>query len=150
MITKGIVEKVVNDTTLVVRMPVFNKARNSIGATATNQLPQACVCTIPNCRPHYRIGDIVIIGFEEDDDSKPVILGALYLQEGNNGFTDLACQVLNVDISCRLPEDTSIGELSSAILNSLSGIRSNVQNQLDKLEARIFALENPSINTPET
>ena len=77
MLTKAYVEAVYSPHKALVRMPLFNKIRDVNGATPKSELPTATICIVPGSEYDIEVGDIVFLGFEEDDLSKPVILGVL-------------------------------------------------------------------------
>ena len=108
MITKGIVEEIVDNYFVKVRIPVLDKAQNALQSTPTHNLPTATVCTIPNCRPNLRQGDIVFVGFEDNSLIQPIILGCLYKENLTNSLIDLNVNSLNVAVDTKLSKNTSI------------------------------------------
>lgn len=84
MIQKGIIESIVSAYEYKVRIPRYDKLVTTPGAVPTDNLSSAIVCSIPSTKVSFAIGDIVLIGFENDELTKPVILGLLYRQ----GTTD--------------------------------------------------------------
>lgn len=84
MIQKGIIEAIISAYEYKVRIPRYDKLITTPGAVPTDNLSSAIVCSIPSTKVSFAVGDIVLIGFENDELTKPVILGLLYRQ----GTTD--------------------------------------------------------------
>jgi len=133
MLTKGIVEKLIDSYRIKVRIPVYNKPSYVNGATITNDLYEACICTLPNCSMNLQVGDIVILGFEDNDIAQPIILGCLYAKDINYSKTDLVVSSIEALNSVNLPQDTYIGNVTPTDLGYLTGLKSNVQGQIDVL-----------------
>lgn len=77
MITKAIVEEIVNDYQIRVRVPVLHKITTSASATPFEELPIATVSTVPGIHIKYGVGDVVYVAYEDNLSSKLVILGEL-------------------------------------------------------------------------
>lgn len=137
MITKGIVEDIVDEYRVRVRMPFIDSVKDTQQATPTELLSIATICTLPNEHPNLHIGDIVFIGFEDYDIGKPIILGLLFKSTASESYIDLIIRNLTVNSNCSLPWNTSIGEITPNELKSLSGIESNIQAQIDDLYSKI-------------
>lgn len=133
MITKGIVEDFIDIYNVKVRIPVFNKIKSDPLATPTKDLYTAAICSLANVNMNLRLGDIVYIGFEDHDVSKPVILGSIYNENGTNTLPDYKVNNLEVVGEAKLPENTSIGNITNDQLKYLTGIRTNIQQELDKI-----------------
>lgn len=133
MLTKGIVEKLIDSYRIKVRIPVYNKPSYVNGATITNDLYEACICTLPNCSMNLQVGDIVILGFEDNDIAQPIILGCLYAKDINDSKTDLVVSSIEALNSVNLPQNTHIGNVTPTDLGYLTGLKSNVQGQIDVL-----------------
>ena len=73
MITKGIITAIdFKGNTCTVRMPLFENAGNDqITGTAT-------ISNTPGSYNGYKVNDVVLVGFEDGQMDKPVILGKLY------------------------------------------------------------------------
>lgn len=163
MITKGIVEEILTDYSIKVRLPILDSIEGTRDATSTSDLSEAIICTTPNSEINFTVGDIVVVGFEDNDDSKPIILGFLSKESGNTSSISNNLSKLNVNVSAKLPKDTSIGNISSQDISMLQGAKFNIQSQLnntneaidntntsvDKLEKTIDSLSK-SIGTVET
>lgn len=141
MVEKAIVEEIIDNYNIRVRVPRYNLSSSSPHATPFSELPIAGICTLPGCNPVFKIGDIVIISYEGDEIDKPIIIGQLYAQNLLNNQIDINCSSLLVDINANLPEETTIGEIKHDEIKQLSGAQYNLQAQIDLLEKRIQELE---------
>lgn len=63
-----------------IRIPYLDRAPTVAGALPQFDLYTACISTTPGCYPTYIPGDVVYVDFEQDDMSRPIIIGALYRQ----------------------------------------------------------------------
>lgn len=141
MITKAYIEEIEDNYTVKVRIPIFNKSRESSDCTPTSELNKAYFLTLPNLRITPQIGDTVIVGFENNDRSKPVILGFLYCNKKEESISDTILHSLVVDGEAVLPSNTSIGGISSKQISFLSNLREDVQIQIDQILYRLTTLE---------
>ena len=89
MVCKAIVQSKLSDYKVTVRIPSIQKGLESIGATPQNQIPTATISIAPGIYPSLRTGDVVIVSFEDDDLSRPVILGVLYTQNCKGVLSDI-------------------------------------------------------------
>ena len=64
------------------RIPILDGAAESKGSTPKTELNWASVVCIPGLDVEYRVGDVVIVGFEDNDLGKPIVLGYLKLALG--------------------------------------------------------------------
>ena len=110
MIQKGIIEAIISAYEYKVRIPRYDKLITTPGAVSTEDLSSAIVCSIPSTKVSFAIGDIVLIGFENEELNKPIILGLLYRQ----GLTD--SEQFNVPY---------IQELLNKLENEISVLRDN-------------------------
>mgnify|MGYP002711201717 CR=1 FL=1 len=146
MVTKGIVEEIINIYQAKVRLPVYDGFVDTKNATPSNELTIASICNIPNIYNTIAVGDIVYVAFEDNDLGNPVILGQLYKEEMNT-LADIKVNSANINQltinkNASLPQNTSIGSISSKEIAALSGIKDNIQNQIDtNLPAIEFAEE---------
>ena len=134
MITKGIVEEL-KGYQAKVRLPIYDGLANTKNATSNENLSYATVCITTNLNNSLNVGDIVYVSFEDNDKGKPVILGQLYKEEMNT-LADIKLNSANinqltVNKNASLPQNTSIGSISSKEIAALSGIKDNIQNQID-------------------
>lgn len=90
MIQKAIIEEIIQGGYQArVRIPRYNKAASSPTATDTGDLAIATICTFPGIHPSYQIGDIVFVGFENEEINQPVILGLLYRENMGSSTSDM-------------------------------------------------------------
>lgn len=131
MVTKAIVEKVIDRYNVRVRIPIINKAKGAVSATPTDELYIASISISPNCSPDLREGDIVFVAFEDGNNGRPVIIGQLFKEGTNDTLCDIRSSTIEVVLSCDLPENTAIGDVSSFDIKNLYGTKGNLQGQID-------------------
>ena len=141
MIYKGIVEEIIDPFSIKVRIPLLHRLKSSPQGINDTSLPIASICTLSKCHPNLCKGDIVIIGFDNDDLSKPIILGHLYKESFDSNSESIELTDLKVTSNTQLSSNTSIGDITSEELKQLIGVRDNLQKQLDLLLVRIEKLE---------
>ena len=141
MITRGIVEKIYDKQNVAVRLPLFDKASNSTERVPTELLGTASICVLPNCIPNVRVGDVVYVAFENNDKSKPVIIGYVYIDKEYSTRQGISAQSIDVLATASLPQETTIGNVSSKSISMLYGTRYNIQGQIDELSERVAKLE---------
>ena len=141
MITKGIVTEIVDTYFVKVRLPVYDRVSQASIFVATDELNTATVCTISNCRPNLRVGDIVFVGFEDNDMCKPIILGCLYGDGVTSSLADITANSLSVAVNTILSEDTTIGETKPTDIKNLANTSGNLQQQIDLLNSVIKNLQ---------
>ena len=78
---------------------------------------------------------------------KPVILGLLCHNDMDDSSSDATFSNIQIDSSASLPQQTSVGAVSSKELTALKGVRGSIQNQLDI--AQSGGREYPSITDEE-
>lgn len=137
MITKGIVYSQVEGTNLFkVRIPIFDGIEGSSTSTDNDLLASATLCTLPNVDNVVSPGDIVYVGFENNDIGKPVILGQLYQKPSKtNTCIDITLRSLvvedkkNKQVSlAKLPSDTTIGSTKFSDIQKLIFYFNNMYN----------------------
>lgn len=89
MLQKGIIETIENKYTVKVRIPKYDKVVSDATGTKTEDLATGIVCTLPGMNITYSEGDVVLVDFENDELSKPVILGLLYREEESNSVLEI-------------------------------------------------------------
>lgn len=104
MITRAIINKIDYESNKIrVRIPIYDGAQNSQGSTSDDDLSWASIMCLPGLTINYEVGDIVIVGFEDDDIGKPIILGYLRLANGESDkakiFANLDSLVVNDSLS---------------------------------------------------
>ena len=83
MIQKGIVESIISSYEYKVRIPRYDKLITTPGAVPTESLSSAIVCAVPGTKIAFMENDIVLVGFENNELTKPVILGLLYRENSS-------------------------------------------------------------------
>lgn len=116
-----------------VRIPVFHGIEGSSNCTPEDELPFATVCSLKGTSNIYSKGDIVYVDFEENDYSKPVIMGSLILIDKSKTFIEIDVDRLSVKEGATLPKNTSIGDVTSQEISSLQGVSSNIQLQFNNI-----------------
>lgn len=84
MIQKGIIELVISAYEYKVRIPRYDKLATTPGGVSNDELSSAIVCSVPGSKVSFIEGDIVLVGFENNELNKPVILGLLYREGVSN------------------------------------------------------------------
>lgn len=104
MLTKAIIQKIDQaKNTCIVRIPLFEQASSSSFIET-----EATICITPGIYNNLFVGDIVIVGFEENKMELPIILGKLFLNslDKDSKAGALFGDTLNVTTKAVLPSDT--------------------------------------------
>lgn len=102
MLTKGKIIEILWDINRIkVEVPLFTAA----GSTEKSVMNATAIVT-PGVTDFYKVGDVVYIGFENDEVDRPVILGKLFTGLENN----------------EIPEYTNLSEQIASILNIINSI----------------------------
>lgn len=117
MITKAIVEDIINNKEFIVRIPIFDNIESAREHTIKEDLNTALAILSPGLSNNIVIGDVVYVGFEDNDISKPIILGLLDKENQQPRQTtvtsaQLNCDYLNVKNPTTLPIGTNIGSIT--------------------------------------
>lgn len=120
MLQKAIIEQKLDKYRMKVRIPVYNKIDSDPTCTPTKDLYTAIIQTMPGCSPMYREGDIVLVEFENDQISSPVIIGLLFREDMPEGSTDIIADSLKVNVNSYLSENTLIGEVTPESIKKLN------------------------------
>lgn len=134
MLTRGYVVDVdYNSAKLKVRIPILNSVATDKNCTPDDQLMKASYLEIPGVNVQYKVGDVVVIGFENNQLGSPIVLGHLKLSEGstkNQGarvsaeFNDLNVNntaILPTSFQFRRSQDTVAVMSFEEIWNKLRG-----------------------------
>lgn len=140
MITKGIIEKIINPYSVKVRIPIFDATKEAKEGVKTDELSNAIICALPNSGNLLEVNDVVFVAFEDNDIAKPIIIGHLYKEVKTNTKIDLELNNLKTFSTTKLNKDTYIGEVKPSELKALLGVRENIQNQIDNLNDLIEEL----------
>lgn len=149
MVTKGIITSIdFNGNTCQVRIPLFETSGND-PITGT-----AIVSNTPGSYNGYKVGDVVLVAFEDGKMQNPVIVGKLYLgaakeKQDPRGTINVetttasksaslpADAVLTANVDSNVPNtNTPFGSLAS-IANNLNSLNTDV-NQLDRFTRNQF------------
>ena len=142
MLYKAIVEKVINTYEATVRIPLIHRTVDAVDYTPSDQLPTACISSIAGSISPVQSGDIVIVGLENDDLEKPIILGHLCKESMPQTLSSIQATSLSACVEASLPSATTIGNVSSKDISYLSNLSGNIQKQLDILSEQIKVLQN--------
>lgn len=115
MITKGIIRGLpsLNTNKYLVEIPIFVNAGKKKVSSIDASMVQATYCMSSGIKDNLVIGDVVFIGFELENISKPIILGKLFLNnEKDVNQATIDGTHLNILNSASLPTNTKIGDLS--------------------------------------
>jgi hypothetical protein len=141
MLTKAYIQEVISPHSIRVRIPLFNKIANVDGATPNDELSIGCVCTLPNFITDAHVGDIVIVGFEEDNISKPVVLGYLSTPNRMDTMVDVECNRLTVNGDTTLTEHTTIGDVKPESIKCLKDLKDNVNDTFKRTSLRLSGID---------
>lgn len=141
MITKAIVEEIVDTYRLRIRIPVIDRMSDlSAVSNSESDLNVAAVCSLPNCHMNLQPGDIVFVSIDDLVPDDIVVLGSLYCSKETKSLCDMLIQRLNVTTEVVLPDNTTVGNVLPEELSQLSGVRDNIQKQIDALRDMILTL----------
>jgi L,D-peptidoglycan transpeptidase YkuD (ErfK/YbiS/YcfS/YnhG family) len=141
MVTKAFVQEVIDPYHLRVRIPLYNKIESVNGSTPNSELSVAAVCTLPNFVTDVKSGSIVILSFEEDDISKPIVLGHLATANASSSIVDIKCNDLHVVGETTLTELTTIGEVTGDSIQQLKGLDTNVKQKFLEVDKEFEDIE---------
>ena len=144
MLALGIVEKVNSPYSVKVRIPVLHKAGGSTNETPTEELPDAMISTFSRSLPNYTVGTVVVVGFDRNDLTSPIILGELCIDKESEILSDMTVGSINVKGSAVLPKETYIGDVGGDKIKTLKNVTVDIQAQLDDLDRRVKNLESNS------
>lgn len=140
MITRGIVERVIDSYHVKVRLPSIDRVETSSIHTVTENLNTAILATVPGCQIELQPDDVVIVAIDPSEPSA-IILGYLYRQEAVNKPITMFLEKLLVSYRASLPSSTTIGSVKATEIQCLKGVEDNIQMQLDELNSRLKKLE---------
>lgn len=140
MVTKAIVEQLIDPYRVRVRIPSIDRTLQSSVHTETERLNVALICTLPGCDPNIKVGDVVFVAFDDYSENQVVIIGYLYSQYKETPLCNLALQSLTVSDNSTLPYNTFIGEVTPDEIRALHGAKYNLQEQIDALSSQLKLL----------
>lgn len=122
MITRGIVKAVDYSTQqLQVRIPILDG--NDFNGVKDKDLSWASILAIPGIEVNYQKGDIVIVGFEDNNKGKPIVLGYLKSALSKNKniiYPEIQTSKMQAFEEAKFPKNTRIGNISYGTLFSLN------------------------------
>lgn len=99
MLTRAYVEEVdYINAKLRVRIPTLNGIKDSTASTPSHQLEWASMLYIPGVDIEYKVGDVVVVSFEDNDLSSPIVLGFLKLAQGSTKVPTSRLHITSVDL----------------------------------------------------
>lgn len=140
MIRRAIVEQVVSPFRVKVRIPEVDRAKKSSQHISNDELDELTVCVPAGWHPNFQIGDIVIVSYDIFSPDESVIIGFLY-KENLKSISEVDVTQLIVSSYASLPQNTTIGNVTAQQLQDLTGVRDNIQKQLDSLQEQINQLQ---------
>jgi hypothetical protein len=144
MITKAIIEQVLDKHTVRIRIPILDNVIDSSTGSSIENCQTATECTLPNFSYNFKVGDIVFVDFEENNLDSPVVIG--YLTNVSKQKTDGELLSITVESDALLPKDTEIGNVKKEEIECLSGTTNNIQNDIDSISNNNFSTDLKKIN----
>lgn len=133
MLNKGILE-IDNNNVMHVRVLELHGAKGQAGRTPTIDLPTVLIATQGQVDELYTDGDTVIIEYEKEDTSKPVVIGSFGTKKKLGRYKVASIESFE---KAALPKQTTIGNVTSKEIAMLTGVNANVQIQISKLKETI-------------
>lgn len=158
MIVKGIIKSIdFNGNTCMVRIPLFENS-----PSGNEFVMQAIMSTTPGVYNGYREGDVVMLGFENNEIDQPVVLGKLYLgaaEEGGDPRGAINCNTIKSTSPISIPINTELtfdtagpGNTTVGVNNDLSCYKSiaDLAKGLQKQEDEIGSINVKIIDDGES
>ena len=130
----GIITSKISSGEYKVRIPELNKVAGAIGATPDSELYTARVATSCGIWPDFKSGDKVFIAFLTFGSGSPVILGLQFNDASKVRFSSAHFTDLEVSVNSKLPQDTSIGEVTSENIKCLINLNTNIASKFTELD----------------
>ena len=139
MITRAIVTGTdYNNGKIQVRIPILEGIRNTRNAVVTEYSnSSASIVCIPGIDVEYKIGDVVVIGFEDNDAGMPIVLGHLMLKGDSTPQSKVYGRFIELSASesFNAPTNTTIGnttyqQIFDSSENATNQTNSQVKNGL--------------------
>lgn len=115
----------------LINIPAIQNGTDSLAYMPDLKIGDTIIATPAGVIQNLQKGDCVIVGFENDDLSKPIILGILQSSIDTNDLTlsTIFGEDLEIFIKTKLPENTAIGEVGPNNLIQLKGLDENVKTK---------------------
>ena len=114
MVTRAIITQLdLSNNKVQVRMPLFDGIENSPDSPINSEdLCWASIMYIPGLEISYSVGDIVIVGFEDNNIGKPIVLGYLkLLGKKMDSKIYMTAKEMDVENKFLSPTNTTIGNI---------------------------------------
>lgn len=141
MITRGIVEEVIDRYKVRVRLPLLDGVDGGNSRKTKDELRTMVICTLPRVDLNLQVKDIVFVAFEDYDETNAVVLGCLFRENASSTLASINAANLYVEGGAELPRCTSIGQVTADEIGYLSGVNDNIQKQLNSIFDRLKTLE---------
>lgn len=138
MITKATIKKLnTNENNHCLVFIPFLKKANDMTDDATLEATFTSISGIENT---YKVGDVVYVEFEDNEYSRPVIVGKLYTDKENADeiTTTIIAKASQITTTSKLPDSTYLGDSDSdSLITKIERAEylseSNYENKQDKL-----------------
>lgn len=138
MITKATIKKLnTNENNHCLVFIPFLKKANDMTDDATLEATFISISGIENT---YKVGDVVYVEFEDNEYSRPVIIGKLYTDKENADeiTTTIIAKASQITTTSKLPDSTYLGDSASdSLITKIERAEylseSNYENKQDKL-----------------
>lgn len=123
MITKAVIKNIPSENSGIYRVyiPYYRKANDS----ESDATYDATRCIIDGFYDDLNVGDVVYVGFEDNQFDHPIILGKLFTNGNTKVTTRLNVNSLKVNEKTSLSDDVSVGK------SDLSRLITKINNILD-------------------
>lgn len=140
MITKAIIEQITDDGYhFRVRIPILHKIEDAPGATPFKELPIALMCYAPGCKPNLSVGDVVYVGFENNQYSEPVILGMLFNENYIESSASIRADSIDASVNVNLPStNVNFGNISISDLLDITSTSPTANGGLTRAEYELL------------
>lgn len=141
MVTKGIITSIdFNGNTCKVRMPYFEVAGGN------KIVSEAIISNTPGSYNGYKVGDAVLVAFEDGHIETPVVIGKLYLgaaKESADPRGSMNVESASTSKSATLPSDTKLTTEISGMPNTNAPYASlsSIANKLSSLSVDVGQLD---------
>lgn len=128
MITKGkVISK--NGNKYTVSLPIFKTSDNN-----KDFISEATLCYSPGTYNAINIGDIVVVGFQDNELSRPIIIGKFFSSDEELNAVGLnKVETLFVNTKATLPNNTQLGDISVSDIKKLMTEIEIIKDKLDSL-----------------
>lgn len=137
MITKAYIQEVLTPYSVRVRIPLYHKIENVNGSTRQELLPIAYISAPPNVKIDPKVGDVVIVTFEEENLSKPIVIGYLYSNKDTTSTINIECENLTSTGETILGKNTLIGDIKYENIACLKNMTENISDSIRIMQSDI-------------